>query len=57
MRQIVDYKNEPGNGYGKTLLCFIQFFIVSSRADTWYFANNNAIQSQRQAARMTPSSH
>lgn len=42
MQQIVDYKNDPGNGYGKTLLCFIQLFIVSNRADTWYFANNNA---------------
>jgi type I restriction enzyme R subunit len=41
MQQIVDYKNDPGNGYGKTLLCFIQLFIVSNRTDTWYFANNN----------------
>ena len=42
MEQIVDYKNDPGNGYTKTLLCFVQIFIVSNRADTWYFANNNA---------------
>lgn len=42
MEQIVDYKNDPGNGYTKTLLCFIQLFIVSNRSDTWYFANNNA---------------
>ena len=42
MEQIVDYKNDPGNGYTKTLLCFVQLFIVSNRADTWYFANNNA---------------
>lgn len=42
MQQIVDYKNEPGNGYGKTLLCFMQLFIVSNRSDTWYFANNNS---------------
>jgi len=41
MQQIVDYKNDPGNGYGKTLLCFLQLFIVSNRNDTWYFANNN----------------
>lgn len=41
MQQIVNYKNDPGNGYGKTLLCFIQLFIVSNRFDTWYFANNN----------------
>ena len=42
MEQIVDYKNDPGNGYTKTLLCFVQLFIVSNRADTWYFANNNS---------------
>ncbi|NOT64287.1 MAG: type I restriction endonuclease subunit R, partial [Acidobacteria bacterium] len=41
MEQIVDYKNDPGNGYSKTLLCFVQLFIVSNRSDTWYFANNN----------------
>lgn len=41
MEQIVDYKNDPGNGYTKTLLCFVQLFIVSNRSDTWYFANNN----------------
>ncbi len=42
MEQIVDYKNDPGNGYSRTLLCFIQLFIVSNRTDTWYFANNNS---------------
>ena len=42
MQQIVDYKNDFGNGYGKTLLCFLQVFIVSNRSDTWYFANNNS---------------
>lgn len=42
MQQIVDYKNDPGNGYSRTLLCFLQLFIVSNRSDTWYFANNNA---------------
>ena len=41
MQQIVDYKNDPGNGYTRTLLCFVQLFIVSNRSDTWYFANNN----------------
>ena len=41
MQQIVDYKNDPGNGYTNTLLCFMQLFIVSNRSDTWYFANNN----------------
>jgi len=41
MEQIVDYKNDPGNGYSKTLLCFLQLFIVSNRSETWYFANNN----------------
>ena len=42
MQQIVEYRNDPGNGYGKTLLCFMQLFIVSNRSDTWYFANNNS---------------
>lgn len=42
MQQIVDYKNDAGNGYGKTLLCFLQLFVVSNRNDTWYFANNNS---------------
>jgi type I restriction enzyme, R subunit len=42
MEQIVDYKNDPGNGYSKTLLCFLQLFIVSNRTETYYFANNNA---------------
>ena len=42
MQQIVDYKNDLGNGYSKTLLCFLQIFIVSNRSDTWYFANNNS---------------
>jgi type I restriction enzyme R subunit len=42
MEQIVDYKNDPGNGYTKTLLCFVQLFIVSNRDSTYYFANNNA---------------
>ncbi len=42
MQQIVSYKNEPGNGYNHTLLCFMQLFIVSNRSDTWYFANNNS---------------
>lgn len=41
MEQIVDYKNDPGNGYTRTLLCFMQLFIVSNRTDTVYFANNN----------------
>ncbi len=42
MEQIVEYKNDPGNGYTKTLLSFVQLFIVSNCTDTWYFANNNA---------------
>ena len=41
MEQIVDYKNDPGNGYTKTLMCFVQLFIVSNRTNTYYFANNN----------------
>lgn len=42
MEQIVEYKNDPGSGYTKTLLCFLQVFIVSNRDNTYYFANNNA---------------
>ncbi len=42
MEQIVQYKNEPGNGYANTLLCFMQLFIVSNRSNTWYFANNHS---------------
>ena len=41
IQQIVDYKNDPGNGYTNTLLCFMQLFIVSNRSTTFYFANNN----------------
>jgi type I restriction enzyme, R subunit len=41
MEQIVEYKNDPGSGYTRTLLCFLQLFVVSNRTDTWYFANNN----------------
>ncbi|MEB2785518.1 type I restriction endonuclease subunit R [Algoriphagus persicinus] len=40
MQQIVDYKNEPGNGFGNSLLCFMQLFIVSNGGRTLYFANN-----------------
>ncbi|WP_297832626.1 type I restriction endonuclease subunit R [Thermomonas sp.] len=42
IEQIVEYKNDVGNGYTRTLLCFIQLFIVSNRDSTYYFANNNA---------------
>lgn len=42
MEQIVDYKNEPGNGYGNTLLCFMQLFVVSNKSNTYYFANNHS---------------
>lgn len=41
MQQIVDYKNDPGNGYGNSLLCFMQLFIVSNKNNTYYFANNH----------------
>lgn len=42
MQQIVDYKNELGNGYGNSLLCFMQLFIVSNWTNTYYFANNKS---------------
>ncbi|MDP3010953.1 MAG: type I restriction endonuclease subunit R [Methylococcales bacterium] len=41
MEQIVTYKNDAGNGYGNTLLCFMQLFIVSNESNTLYFANNH----------------
>jgi len=40
MEQIVEYKNDIGNGYVNSLLCFMQLFIVSNGNDTRYFANN-----------------
>jgi type I restriction enzyme R subunit len=40
MQQIVDYKNDAGNGYGNSLMCFMQLFIVSNSSKTYYFANN-----------------
>jgi type I restriction enzyme R subunit len=40
MEQIVKYKNDSGNGYTNSLLCFIQLFIVSDETNTYYFANN-----------------
>lgn len=40
IQQIVDYKNEPGSGFGNSLLCFMQLFIVSNGGRTLYFANN-----------------
>ncbi|WP_425421773.1 type I restriction endonuclease subunit R [Phaeodactylibacter xiamenensis] len=40
MQQIVDYKNDPGNGYANTLMCYMQLFIVSNGSRTIYFSNN-----------------
>lgn len=40
MQQIVDYKNDAGNGFSNSLLCFMQLFIVSNWSHTCYFANN-----------------
>ncbi|MCP4460879.1 MAG: type I restriction endonuclease subunit R [Cytophagales bacterium] len=40
MQQIVDYKNDPGNGYANTLMCYMQLFIVSNGTRTIYFSNN-----------------
>lgn len=41
MEQIVEYKNDPGNGYTNSLFCFMQLFIVSNETNTYYFANNH----------------
>lgn len=40
MEQIVEYKNDEGNGYNNSLLCFMQLFVVSNETTTYYFANN-----------------
>jgi type I restriction enzyme R subunit len=40
MQQIVDYKNDQGNGYTNSLMCFMQLFIVSNGGKTSYFSNN-----------------
>lgn len=42
MQQIIEYKNDIGNGYAKSLMSFLQLFIVSNQHKTLYFANNNA---------------
>jgi type I restriction enzyme R subunit len=41
IQQIVDYKNDIGNGYTNSLMCFMQLFIVSNKTRTFYFSNNN----------------
>ena len=41
MEQIIDYKNDSGNGYTNSILCFVQLFIVSNETRTYYFANNH----------------
>ena len=43
MQQIVDYKNDIGNGFTNSLLCFMQLFIVSNQTHTCYFTNNNSL--------------
>ena len=42
IEQVVEYKADVGSGYARTLLCFLQLFVVSNRDRTYYFANNNA---------------
>ncbi|MBS9777783.1 MAG: type I restriction endonuclease subunit R [Gammaproteobacteria bacterium] len=41
IEQIVNYKNDAGNGFGNTLMCFMQLFMVSNGNSTYYFTNNN----------------
>ncbi|HLP64749.1 type I restriction endonuclease subunit R [Flavobacterium sp.] len=40
MQQIINYKNDTGNGYTNSLMCFMQLFIVSNNSNTYYFSNN-----------------
>ena len=42
IEQVVAYKNDVGNGYTTSLLCFVQLFIVSNENETFYFTNNDA---------------
>ena len=42
VEQIVKYKNDKGNPYRHSLMCFMQLFIVSNQHTTKYFTNNNA---------------
>ncbi len=42
MQQIVEYKEERGNGYKNTLMCFMQIFIASNVSKTFYFTNNDS---------------
>lgn len=42
IEQIMRYKQDPGNSFTNSLMCFMQLFIVSNGVtDTMYFANNN----------------
>lgn len=41
MEQIVEYKNDEGNGFTNSLLCFMQLFVVSNETSSYYFANNH----------------
>lgn len=40
MQQIINYKNDVGNGYFDTLFAFTQLFIVTNQKQTMYFSNN-----------------
>ena len=41
IEQIKQYKQDRGNGYTNTLMCFMQLFVVSNGfGNTMYFANN-----------------
>ncbi|MDO4881207.1 MAG: HsdR family type I site-specific deoxyribonuclease [Capnocytophaga sp.] len=41
LEQIIKYKNDEESSYSKTLMCFVQIFIISNKNTTRYFANNN----------------
>lgn len=41
MEQIVEYKNDHGNGYTNSFALLYAAFIVSNESNTYYFANNH----------------
>ena len=47
MEQIVEYKNEPGNGDTCTLVCFVQLFVARHRATVVLFKTTTYFGSTR----------
>ena len=54
MEQIVDYKNDPGNGYTKTLLCFVQLFVFGWTAGLLRLRQGRAWNQQKPTVILRP---